>query len=290
MDAKELLPLCSPALDNGAKVSARLAIRNTDRTTCTVLGHEITKRYGAAGLPEDTISLVFSGSAGQSFCAFAPKGITAVLEGDANDYLGKGLSGAKLIVKPPVESRFIPEDNIIIGNVSLYGATSGEAYIYGAAGERFCVRNSGAHAVVESVGDHGCEYMTGGTVVILGKTGRNFAAGMSGGVAYVYDGDGSFPISCNTEMVELIPVEEDDGQLLFDMVKKHFEYTGSRKAKSLLNNWKTSLSLFVKVMPKDYKRMLHAIKKAYSEGYTGDEAIMSAFESTNRDLAGTGGN
>ena len=187
LDAQVLVPLCEPALERGEPVSATLPIRNANRVTGTMLGSEVTQRYGAEGLPEDTIRLHFQGSAGQSFGAFLPPGITLELEGDANDYVGKGLSGGKIIVRPPERATFVPEENIIIGNVAFYGATSGEAYIRGMAGERFCVRNSGVHAVVEAVGDHGCEYMTGGRVVVLGATGRNFGAGMSGGIAYVLD-------------------------------------------------------------------------------------------------------
>ena len=189
---RDLLKLCAPALERREKVTADLKIRNVNRVVGTILGSEITRRHGVDGLPEDTVQLNFKGSAGQSFGAFIPKGVTLTLEGDANDYVGKGLSGGKIIVYPPKGSTFVPAENIIIGNVALYGATSGEAYIGGMAGERFCVRNSGVHAVVEAVGDHGCEYMTGGRVVVLGPTGRNFAAGMSGGVAYVLDEAGDF--------------------------------------------------------------------------------------------------
>ena len=203
LDKRVLLDLCRPALERGEPVRATLPIRNVNRVVGTILGSEVTRRYGAAGLPEDTIRLQFQGSAGQSFGAFVPKGITLTLEGDANDYLGKGLSGGKIIVYPPRGSTFVPEENIIIGNVAFYGATGGEAYIRGVAGERFCVRNSGVHAVVEAVGDHGCEYMTGGRVVVLGPTGRNFAAGMSGGIAYVLDEAGDFYRRCNREMVYL---------------------------------------------------------------------------------------
>ena len=203
LDNTVLLELCRPALEEGKRVAATLPIRNINRVVGTIVGSEITRRYGAEGLPEDTIELHFQGSAGQSFGAFVPKGMTLELEGDANDYFGKGLSGGKIIVYPPAGSTFCAEENIIIGNVAFYGATGGEAYIRGMAGERFCVRNSGVHAVVEGVGDHGCEYMTGGRVVVLGRTGRNFAAGMSGGVAYVLDEDGTFAGRCNYEMVDL---------------------------------------------------------------------------------------
>src|SRR5688500_7477477 len=203
----ELIAQCANALDRGTPVSLRLPIRNVNRTVGTMLGYEVTRRYGAAGLPDHTISLRFTGSAGQSFGAFEPRGITLELEGDANDYVGKGLSGGKVIVYPPKQATFVPEENIVIGNVALYGATSGEAYFRGVAGERFAVRNSGAFAVVEGIGDHGCEYMTGGRVVVLDKTGRNFAAGMSGGIAYVLDAPGTFSSRCNREMVDLEPLE-----------------------------------------------------------------------------------
>ena len=208
LDMQILLELCEPALSRGENVSAVLPINNTNRVVGTILGSEISKRYGGDGLPEDTISLKFQGSAGQSFGAFIPKGMTLTLEGDSNDYIGKGLSGGKIIVYPPEQSSFVPEENIIIGNVAFYGATNGEAYIRGIAGERFCVRNSGVNAVVEGVGDHGCEYMTGGRAVVLGTTGRNFAAGMSGGVAYVLDQKGDFKVKCNKEMVELDKLDD----------------------------------------------------------------------------------
>ena len=289
-DRKTLLEICRPALAGGQKVSADIMIHNTDRTAGTILGNAISTKYGSAGLPEDTINLHFYGSAGQSLGAFVPRGVTMTLDGDANDYCGKGLSGGKLIVKPPKESPFEPEDNIIIGNVSFYGATGGEAYIYGAAGERFCVRNSGVHAVVEAVGDHGCEYMTGGRVVVLGGTGRNFAAGMSGGVAFVYDADGSFPVRCNAEMVALEKPEGDELATLKEMIQKHYQYTGSKKAKTILDSWETESTRFVQVMPKDYKRMMQAIKTAHDEGYTGDEALMAAFEANNKDQSRVSGN
>ena len=203
----QLIAAAQPALEHRVPVQFALPIRNTDRTVGTMLGYEVTKRFGGDGLPDDTIRVSFTGSAGQSFGAFIPKGITLALEGEANDFVGKGLSGGKLIVRPPVNATFAAEENVIIGNVALYGATSGEAFVSGIAGERFAVRNSGAHAVVEGVGDHGCEYMTGGRAVVLGRTGRNFAAGMSGGIAYVLDTDGSFALSCNIDMVDLEPLE-----------------------------------------------------------------------------------
>jgi len=252
----KLLAAAKPALEERKKVTASFDIKNIDRTTGTILSNEISKKYQAAGLPEDTIHFKFTGTAGQSFGAFNTKGVTLELEGDANDYFGKGLSGAKLIVYPSAMASFVPEDNIIIGNVAFYGATSGESYVRGKAGERFAVRNSGATAVVEGVGDHGCEYMTGGKVVILGDTGRNFAAGMSGGIAYVYDVKGSFHIQCNKEMVDLDPVGEDDKDDLFRMISDHYNYTNSNVAKFVLEDFENQLKNFVKVFPKDYKKVL----------------------------------
>ena len=205
--------------------------------TGTLLGSEVTQRYGAEGLPEDTIRLRFQGSAGQSFGAFLPPGITLELEGDANDYAGKGLSGGKIIVRPPAGITFLPEENIIIGNVAFYGATSGQAYIGGMAGERFCVRNSGVHAVVEAIGDHGCEYMTGGRVVVLGLTGRNFGAGMSGGIAYVLDEAGDFDRRCNRDMVDLERMEPDEAEEVRAMIERHVEATGSQRGQAILAQW-----------------------------------------------------
>jgi glutamate synthase (ferredoxin) len=285
LDMKTLLGLCAPALERGEKVEADLPVQNTDRAIGTILGSYLTGKYGFDGLPEDTIKLNLSGSSGQSLGAFMPKGITITLTGDSNDYTGKGLSGGKIIVKPPKEASFIPEENIIIGNVAFYGATSGEAYIRGAAGERFCVRNSGVAAVVEAVGDHGCEYMTGGRVVVLGKTGRNFAAGMSGGVAYVYDEDGTFKTRCNTEMVKMTAVDNEGAAELRKMITAHLNNTGSEKAAALLKDWDNALRKFVRIMPNDYERMLGAIRKAYADGYTGDEALMIAFDANNRDAS-----
>jgi glutamate synthase domain-containing protein 3 len=227
----------------------------------------VTRRYGAAGLPDDTISLRFTGSAGQSFGAFVPRGITLELEGDANDYVGKGLSGGKVIVYPPKHAMFVAEENILIGNVALYGATSGEAYFRGVAGERFAVRNSGAIAVVEGIGDHGCEYMTGGRVVVLGKTGRNFAAGMSGGIAYVLDVTGTFRSRCNHDMVDLEPLEAiEDVDLVRDLIGRHVAHTSSAHAARILEAWSNMSALFVKVMPRDYKRVLSAQALAAAEG------------------------
>jgi len=252
----KLLQAAAPAIESKEKVTALFNIKNTDRTVGTILSNEITKKYRAEGLPDNTIHFTFNGTAGQSFGAFNTNGITLELEGDANDYFGKGLSGAKLIIYPPKAAIFSPEDNSIIGNVAFYGATSGEAYIRGKAGERFGVRNSGANVVVESVGDHGCEYMTGGRVVILGDTGRNFAAGMSGGIAYVYDVKGKFTDNCNKEMVDLDTCDLNDKNELFTMIQKHFEYTGSTVAKFILEDLENQLQHFVKVFPKDYKKVL----------------------------------
>ena len=252
----KLLEIAKPAIDHKEKVFAELDLKNTDRTTGTILSNEITKKYRGDGLPEDTIHFKFKGTAGQSFGAFNTKGVTLELEGDANDYFGKGLSGARLIIYPSKESIYNPEENIIIGNVALYGATNGEAFIRGKAGERFCVRNSGANVVVESVGDHGCEYMTGGRVVILGDTGRNFAAGMSGGIAYVYDVNGKFSKNCNKEMVDLDPVNEEDAKELKSMIQRHMDYTGSAVAKFVLKDFENQVKNFVKVFPTDYKKAL----------------------------------
>jgi glutamate synthase (ferredoxin) len=289
LDMTVLLDLCKPALERGEKVSATLPIKNINRVVGTILGHEITKRHWE-GLPEDTIQLHFQGSAGQSFGAFVPKGVTLQLEGDANDYLGKGLSGGKVIVYPPRESTFVAAENIIAGNVALYGATSGEAYISGMAGERFCVRNSGVKAVVEAVGDHGCEYMTGGQVVILGSTGRNFAAGMSGGVAYILDETGDFASRCNPAMVGLETLEDPEEIAdLRELIQNHVDYTASVKGKAVLDDWEANIAKFVKVMPKDYKRVLQSIKKALEAGLSGDEALNVAFEANAQDVARIGG-
>jgi len=293
IDNQVLLDLCEPALARGEKVNASLQVRNTNRVVGTILGSEVTRRYGANGLPEGTIHLHFYGSAGQSFGAFMPKGMTFELEGDGNDYVGKGLSGAKIIVYPAKKATFKAEQNVIIGNVALYGATSGEAYIRGIAGERFCVRNSGVTAVVEGVGDHGCEYMTGGRVVVLGPAGRNFAAGMSGGIAYVLDAYGDFAKRCNKQMVELSPLTdatEEEAEELRTLIRRHIEYTGSKHAASILESWESMSGKFVRVIAKDYKRVLAAIERVKSAGLSGDEAVMAAFEENARDLARVGGN
>jgi glutamate synthase domain-containing protein 2/glutamate synthase domain-containing protein 1/glutamate synthase domain-containing protein 3 len=252
----KLLKLARPALERGERVEIDLPIHNTDRTVGTILGSEVSRKYGEEGLPEDTIQLRFQGSAGQSLAAFCPKGMSFTIEGDTNDYCGKGLSGARIVVRVPSEVRFDPAENIITGNVVLYGATSGEAYFQGVAGERFCVRNSGAHAVVEGVGDHGCEYMTGGRVVVLGRTGRNFGAGMCGGFAYVLDLDGSFPTRVNPERIDLEPLTAEDEEIIQRLVRRHFEYTRSERADEVLRKWNTYAPLFVKVFPTDLKMAL----------------------------------
>ncbi len=291
LDNQVLLELCEPALSDKQRVAATLPIKNTNRVVGTILGSEITRRFGVEGLPEDTIELHFQGSAGQSFGAFIPKGLTLELEGDANDYFGKGLSGGKLIVYPDKAATFKAEENVIIGNVALYGATEGEAYIRGVAGERFGVRNSGVNAVVEGVGDHGLEYMTGGRVVVLGDTGRNFAAGMSGGEAYVFDPHDSFAERCNFEMVELEKLvnftEIDEVEA---MIRRHFEYTDSPVAKQMLDTWVATVQKFTKVMPRDYKRVMEAYAQVAAEGLSGDDAQMAAFELNKNDTSRVGGN
>ena len=290
LDNTVLLRMCAPAIESRQKVIGTLSIRNVNRVVGTIVGSEITRRHGPEGLPEDTIEIYFAGSAGQSFGAFMPRGMTFHLEGDSNDYLGKGLSGGKIIVYPPQRSTFVPEENILIGNVALYGATSGEAYIRGMAGERFCVRNSGVLAVVESVGDHGCEYMTGGRVVILGPTGRNFAAGMSGGIAYILDEAGDFPVRCNQQMVLLEKLTDpDETELVWKMVQRHQAYTKSTRAAWVLDQWAEMVPKFVKVIPKDYKRVLQAIKRVQESGLSGEQAIMAAFEENAHDAARIGG-
>jgi glutamate synthase (ferredoxin) len=272
----DLIRAARPALQHREPVELTAYIRNADRTVGTMLGSEVTRLHGGAGLPDDTIKIRFSGSAGQSFGAFVPRGITMSLFGDANDGFGKGLSGGKLIVTPPPLSTFRSEDNIIIGNVGFYGATSGEGYVRGIAGERFCVRNSGVSAVVESVGDHGCEYMTGGRVIVLGRTGRNFAAGMSGGVAYVLDRLGDFAKKCNREMVDLETlVDSDELDFLKVAIVKHVTYTGSRYAEQILTEWSQMHRRFVKVMPREYKRALaEQAKKKLEEMKIGIETVV----------------
>ena len=256
----KLIEKSKDAIQKGQPVSFESPIVNTNRTVGTMLSNEVAKIWEAEGLPEDTINVKLNGSAGQSLAAWLVKGITFTLEGDANDYVGKGLSGGKLIIYPPKSSKFKSEENMLLGNVALYGATGGEAYFRGVAAERFCVRNSGASVVVEGIGDHGCEYMTGGKAIILGKTGRNFGAGMSGGVAYVYDFDGDFENKCNKETFELEKVSKEDSKDLKDFITRHRNLTGSEVAKSILKNWETELIKFVKVMPTDYKRVLNELK------------------------------
>ncbi len=291
LDVTTLLPLCQPAIERGETVRAELPIRNVNRVVGTITGSEVTRRHGPKGLAEDTIHIRFKGTAGQSFGAFMPPGMTFVLEGDANDHVGKGLSGGRIIVFPPAGSPFAPESNIIIGNVGLYGATAGEVYVCGMAGERFAVRNSGADAVVEAVGDHGCEYMTGGNVVVLGPTGRNFGAGMSGGIAYVLDETGEFSARVNTQMVDVERLE--DAQQIARvraMIERHRDYTGSNRARYVLENWARLVSRFVAVVPRDYKRAIASLQRAHSQGLSGEEAVMVAFEENARDLARVGGN
>jgi glutamate synthase (ferredoxin) len=291
LDMTALLELCRPAIENGTKVEANLPIRNVNRVVGTITGSEITRKWGPAGLPDDTIRIRFEGSAGQSFGAFMPRGMSFTLEGDANDYVGKGLSGGRIAVFPPRSATFKAEENMIIGNVALYGATSGEVFIRGQAGERFAVRNSGVDTVVEGVGDHGCEYMTGGRVVILGNTGRNFGAGMSGGVAYVLDPDNVFDPRINKQMVEIERVtDEGEAESLRALIARHVEVTGSAQGQRVLEAWPTLLSKFVKVIPRDYKRVLACIKRAHDQGLSGEEAVMAAFEENSRDLSRVGGN
>jgi glutamate synthase (NADPH/NADH) large chain len=268
-----LIALSEGALNDGTPVKFEIPIRNVNRTVGTMLGHELTKRYRGEGLPDNTIDITFTGSAGQSFGAFLPRGITLRLVGDANDYVGKGLSGGRIIVRPADDASFPAESNVIAGNVLLYGATSGEAFVRGVVGERFGVRNSGASAVVEGVGDHGCEYMTGGLVVVLGTTGRNFAAGMSGGIAYAFDLDAA---RVNTEMVEIEALDVADGDILLDLVRRHADETGSRLAAEMLADWSKAVDRFSKIMPRDYKRVLAARAKAEHEGLDVNEQIMAA--------------
>jgi glutamate synthase domain-containing protein 3 len=260
LDQIKLIPLAQPAIDKGAKVFAELPIKNTNRTVGATLSGEIARKYGHKGLPNDTITFKFKGHAGQSFGCFGARGLTLILEGDANDYVGKGLSGGRIAIFPPAEALakgFKAEQNIIAGNTICYGAISGEVYIRGVVGERFCVRNSGVHAVVEGTGDHGCEYMTGGRVVVIGPVGRNFGAGMSGGIAYVYDDSGLLPRLYNPDMVSLEkPDAPDDAAAIKRMLENHAQLTDSPVAKAILADWEKELAYFVKVMPNDYRRVL----------------------------------
>jgi glutamate synthase (ferredoxin) len=286
LDDTTLIPQCKIALTDGAPVELTLPIRNVNRTVGTRLGSEVTRRFGPAGLPEDTIQVHFSGSAGQSFMAFVPQGVTFTLEGDGNDYVGKGLSGGKLIVFPSRDATFAAEENVIIGNVAFYGATGGEAYVRGMAGERFCVRNSGVHAVVEGVGDHGCEYMTGGRVVVLGATGRNFGAGMSGGIAYILDEDRQFERRCNKEMVSISPLDDaEEIEIVLSMIRKHAQATGSKRAQEILVRWTEMRPLFSRVVPNDYGRVLEAQRQMRQKGLSNEEAEMAAFELNAKDAA-----
>ena len=290
LDMKTLLDICKPAIERGEKVKASLGIKNTNRVVGTITGSDVTRKWGAAGLPDDTIEIRFKGSAGQSFAAFMPRGMTFLLEGDGNDYFCKGLSGGKVAVYPPAESTFEADENIVIGNVALYGATAGEAYVCGLAGERFCVRNSGATAVVEGVGDHGCEYMTDGRVVVLGATGRNFGAGMSGGIAYVFDEEGDFESRFNAEMAGLAEFGTDDADYVKRIIQKHVGYTRSKRGQRILDQWDDCISKFVKVLPRDYARAISAMSKAKAQGMTGDESMMAAFQENSQDVSRVSGN
>ncbi len=272
---QRLIELAEPALERGERVHIELPVRNVNRTVGTMLGHELTKRYAGSGLPTDTVDITFTGSAGQSFGAFAPPGLTLRLWGDANDYLGKGLSGGRVVVRPDASARFVAEEQIIAGNVIGYGATGGEILIRGQVGERFCVRNSGATAVVEGVGDHGCEYMTGGRVVVLGATGRNFAAGMSGGYAFVLDLDEG---RVNPELVELGPVSGDRAEELREVVERHHAETDSAVAARLLDDWDATLTRFTLVMPTDYRRVMETRAAALAEGLDEEQAAARIME------------
>lgn len=279
-----ILPAVQAAIEAGQEAEAEIKINNTNRVAGTVTGSEISKRYGAEGLPDDTIRLHFTGSAGQSFGAFVPKGMTLHLNGDSNDYVGKGLSGGKIIVKAPDAFNCETHDNVIIGNVAFYGATSGEAYINGRAGERFAVRNSGVNVVVEGIGDHGCEYMTGGRVVVLGEVGKNFGAGMSGGIAYVLSDDAkAFKRKCNIEMISFEKLtDEAEIKEVQEMVKRHAALTNSKKAADLLDNWEKAAETFIKVIPKNYKQMLLSIEEQKAAGLSEEDAIMYAFEANTK--------
>jgi glutamate synthase (ferredoxin) len=291
MDHTTLIPLCRPAIASRTPVTAALPISNKNRSVGTMLGSEVTRRWGAEGLPADTLRLNFQGSAGQSFGAFIPCGLSLSLEGDANDYLGKGLSGGRITVFPPRGAGYVPEENVIIGNVAFYGATGGEGYIRGLAGERFCVRNSGVTAVVEGIGDHGCEYMTGGEVVILGRAGRNFGAGMSGGIAWVLDETGDFAARSNRDLVGMGPVTDPaEADRLKQLIGQHATATHSARATLILADWKAWLPKFVRVMPHDYKRVLESQARMRDKGLPEDEAVLAAFEENARSLARADGN
>ena len=282
LDNKKILELAQPAIQEGKPVEMDLKVINTDRVVGTITGAEVSRKHGPDGLPEDTLKINLTGSAGQSLGAFMPKGMTITVDGDTNDYCGKGLSGGKIIVRPPEDSPFVAHENIITGNVCFYGATAGEAYIAGMAGERFCVRNSGVDAVIEGIGDHGSEYMTGGRVICLGNTGRNFGAGMSGGVAIMYDGDGDFvEKSLNTEMVNVYPLiecEDEEIEEIRSKIQKHVDYTNSKRGQAILDNWENEKKNFLKILPQDYERVLNALSRAQERGLEGDDAIQAAFE------------
>ncbi|MEY2755004.1 MAG: glutamate synthase large subunit, partial [Actinomycetota bacterium] len=277
---QQLIATCAPAIERGEKVTAEFAIKNVNRTVGTMLGHAITSTHGGAGLPDGTVTLRFRGSAGQSFGAFVPSGVTMSLEGDANDYVGKGLSGGRIIVRPDAASAFPAEENIIAGNVIGYGATGGEIFLRGMVGERFCVRNSGATAVVEGVGDHACEYMTGGRVVVLGPTGRNFGAGMSGGIAYVYDPSGVFAAKVNPEMVQLQQLDDADRAFLHDTITAHVAHTGSAVGSAVLADWPVSAEAFVRVMPTDYQRVLTVMRDAEAAGLDEETTLAKVMEAS----------
>ncbi len=270
----QLIAACQSAIDNAEPVSAEFSIRNVNRTVGTMLGSRVTRAWGGKGLPEDTIQIKFIGSAGQSFGAFLPAGVTLRLEGDANDYVGKGLSGGKISIRPSANATFIAEDNIIAGNVIGYGATSGKIMLRGRAGERFAVRNSGATLITEGIGDHGCEYMTGGIVVVLGATGRNFAAGMSGGVVYVLDLQKP---KANLEMVTLQTLDAKDRELLYDLLSEHIRETNSKVAQDLISNWIVESERITKVMPTDYQRVLQVQSRAISDGLDPNLEVMKLF-------------
>ncbi|MEN9504965.1 MAG: glutamate synthase large subunit [Actinomycetota bacterium] len=277
---QRLIELCAPAIDRGESVRVELAIRNVNRTVGTMLGHRVTRAHGGAGLPDGTIDVMFRGSAGQSFGAFVPHGVTLRLEGDANDYVGKGLSGGRLVVRPDRDATFVAEDNVIAGNVIGYGATGGEIFLRGIVGERFCVRNSGATAVVEGLGDHGCEYMTGGRVVVLGPTGRNFGAGMSGGVAYVYDPADVFEAKVNHDMVDVVALDDDDRRAVRAIIESHRAHTGSAVADRVLSDWAAQVESFKKVMPRDYARVLSVMKQAEADGLDEAATLVKVMEAS----------
>jgi len=276
---QELITRSAAALERGERVEIEMPVRNINRTVGTMLGNAVTKAWGGEGLPDGTIKVHLRGSAGQSLGAFVPRGIELRLEGDANDYVGKGLSGGRVIVRPDRDAVLVAEENVIAGNVIAYGATAGEIFLRGVVGERFCVRNSGATAVVEGVGDHGCEYMTGGRVVVLGPTGRNFAAGMSGGIAYAYDPHEKFAALVNYEMVQLESLDSDDTVFLLDVIARHREYTGSPVAERIIDNWDVEVTRFRKVMPQDYKRVLGVMKEAEAGGLDEEATNIRVMES-----------